>query len=65
MLRSTFLVLAVSGLMLTSAAVRANNHDGDKDYKTFSANDVFNLEYAADPQISPDGKTIVLSLIHI
>ena len=31
----------------------------------FDPMDVFELEWASDPQVSPDSKTIVLSLIHI
>ena len=56
MLRSVIMTLSfaliLTGLLFTPVAVIA---------ETFSADDVFNLEYAADPQISPDGKTIVYS----
>ena len=54
MLRSVMMTitfaLTLAGLLFTPVAVFA---------EIFSADDVFNLEYAADPQISPDGKTIV------
>ena len=32
---------------------------GKPESKRFTADRVFDIEYAADPQISPDGKTIV------
>lgn len=34
-------------------------HAGEKTARHFTARDVFELEYASDPQISPDGKRIV------
>ena len=55
MLRSMTLVLSLVGWALSPVAYT----EGTEDHQTFSASDVFNLEYAADPQISPDGKTIV------
>ncbi|MDH3439889.1 MAG: DPP IV N-terminal domain-containing protein, partial [Gammaproteobacteria bacterium] len=46
------IVLALLPVALTSVAIAA-------DLKTFSANDVFELEYAGDPRIAPDGSRIV------
>ena len=43
--------------VLTSPAL-ADEHDKNSDRK-FTAERVFDIEYAADPQISPDGRTIV------
>ena len=40
-------------LLVSSAAVSAD------DIKRFSANDVFELEIANDPRVSPDGTRIV------
>ena len=51
--------LVLAGVVSTSDAAVAADAKSSSEYKTFSADDVFNLEYAADPQISPDGKTIV------
>lgn len=55
MLRSMTLTLTLAGWALTPIA----HSEGPTEHQTFGASDVFNLEYAADPQISPDGKTIV------
>lgn len=49
-------LLALAGLMtfdLTAPSVEADDHS------TFQREQVFDLEYASDPRISPDGKTIV------
>lgn len=55
------LLLLVQGtLAATDSAKPSEDQTADPaERSTFSASDVFNLEYAADPQISPDGKTIV------
>lgn len=54
--------LAVASLMLTSGMIalpsQADGHD-EKAGNGFTAERVFDVEYAADPQISPDGQTIV------
>lgn len=43
-----------------SASVNSEDvRDKPEPLKTFKAKDIFNLEYVADPQISPDGRQIV------
>lgn len=49
-------ILTLLGLLLAAHSAVA---DGRENKAAFSADDVFNLEYAADPQISPDGGTII------
>jgi len=46
----------IGGLLTLAAA--ADDH-GDEADRKFTAERVFDIEYAADPQISPDGETIV------
>ena len=46
-------------LMLEPNTAWAGSAQSNSGHQIFSADDVFNLEYAADPQISPDGKTTV------
>ncbi len=41
--------------LLSSAEEKANRQISDR----LTASDIFNLQFAADPQISPDGKRIV------
>lgn len=50
----------VTGLLLASSAVfvPAAVAEGIDD-QTFQARDVFGIEYASDPQISPDGSQVV------
>ncbi len=48
------LMMATSSLGLTTAQA----HDHVKS-NTFQSEDVFNLEYGADPRVSPDGKQVV------
>ncbi|MEL6825876.1 MAG: S9 family peptidase [Pseudomonadota bacterium] len=54
--------LAIAGWMLASGTMAlpalADGH-GDTASHGFTAERVFDIEYAADPQISPDGQTIV------
>lgn len=52
-----FLAAAVSSFALLSAAPILAQ-DADTPSKRFTAERVFDIEYASDPQISPDGKTI-------
>lgn len=54
----SFLIAAASGLTLLSA-VPAIAQDMDQPKERFTAERVFDIEYASDPQISPDGQTIV------
>ena len=49
-------ILAISCLPLLATAGQASEGD---DTRRFTAERVFDLEYADDPQISPDGSTIV------
>jgi acylaminoacyl-peptidase len=53
------LLLTAVGTLALFPAVNAvaDDHTGDK--PRFTAERVFDIEYGADPQISPDGKTIV------
>ena len=48
-------------LVLILAAVSASAAEKDKDSqdKLFKANDIFELEFAADPQLSPDASKVV------
>ncbi|MEM9181339.1 MAG: S9 family peptidase, partial [Pseudomonadota bacterium] len=52
----------IAGWMLASGTLAlpalADGH-GETDTHRFTAERVFDIEYAADPQISPDGRTIV------
>ncbi len=50
-------LLALSAIGLS--AVPALGQDADGTFKRFTAERVFDIEYASDPQISPDGRTIV------
>ncbi|RMH14901.1 MAG: S9 family peptidase [Gemmatimonadetes bacterium] len=53
-------LLAAAVLALTApAAAHAQSAAPAADAARFTAADVFELEYAADPQISPDGRTVV------
>src|SRR5690606_1238705 len=45
--------------LLMPAAVPAAADAGESGDRLFRAEDVFHLEYAADPQVSPDGRRIV------
>ncbi len=45
------------GLVTTAPALATQ--DNKKPSKRFTAERVFDMEYAKDPQVSPDGKTIV------
>jgi acylaminoacyl-peptidase len=54
--------LALAGALacfLHGAAHADSKHAGDPDPTRFQALDVFGLEYADDPQISPDGRRVV------
>lgn len=51
-------ILRLVGLTAIALAVPAVAQHGDG-LKLFKSEDVFELEYAADPRISPDGETIV------
>ena len=43
----------------------AQTDDGSKEaIKRFTAEQVFNLEYGDDPQISPDARTIIYCLLY-
>ena len=46
-------------LTLTLIAMIAPLAQAEKSTAPFDAMDVFNLEWASDPRVSPDGKTIV------
>ncbi|MCR9270575.1 MAG: S9 family peptidase [Hyphomonadaceae bacterium] len=53
--------IALGGLLaagLFAAPAVADGH-GEDDSRKFTAERVFDIEYASDPQISPDGETIV------
>ncbi|MGB6230507.1 MAG: S9 family peptidase [Litorimonas sp.] len=54
------LTCATSGLALLflASAALADDHDADA-VKRFTAERVFDIEYASDPQISPDGQRVV------
>lgn len=55
---STMLFLAI-GLVAASGFASAGDNDTARDQTRFMPLDVFELEYAADPQVSPDGKHIL------
>lgn len=60
MKRTLLAGLSTLALALAAPAVADTDTDKkDKDSKRFTAERVFDIEYANDPQISPDGKTIV------
>ena len=48
---------AVAGAVVLALSATADNHDSD--VRKFTAERVFDIEYGDDPQISPDGETIV------
>jgi dipeptidyl aminopeptidase/acylaminoacyl peptidase len=50
-------LVALLALVLAASALAGEN--GKADSRRFTAERVFDLEYADDPQISPDGQTIV------
>lgn len=50
---------ALFRLCLALAASVAATADADNQQRLFTPEDVFGLEYASDPQISPDGESIV------
>ena len=52
-MRSLFRALVLAGPLIAAAPLAA------QDDTTFSAEDVFALEYADDPRISPDGRTVL------
>lgn len=54
------LILAASLLALTTAAPAIAQDDTQTD-RSFTAERVFDIEFASDPQISPDGRTVVYS----
>ncbi|MDJ0921340.1 MAG: S9 family peptidase [Henriciella sp.] len=49
---------AASAIVLAAAAPATADNHGDYDNR-FTAERVFDIEYASDPQVSPDGETIV------
>ncbi|MCC7420871.1 MAG: S9 family peptidase [Planctomycetaceae bacterium] len=51
--------LVSMALLLTVLAGRGSARGEESARKPFQPMDVFQLEYASDPQISPDGKTVV------
>lgn len=54
--KMTIAVILATGLIASPAL--ADGHEDDTSRK-FTAERVFDIEYAADPQISPDGETVV------
>lgn len=54
--KMTIAVILATGL--TASPALADGHEDDTSRK-FTAERVFDIEYAADPQISPDGETVV------
>ncbi len=48
-------ILIASGFLLAPFQLLAT----DTDIEKFEAKDIFDLEYAADPQVSPDGKSVL------
>eukprot|EP00903_Cladosiphon_okamuranus_P003089 g3087.t1 len=57
-MRYKFLSAGVLATGLLAFPALADGHEHD-DSRTFTAERVFDIEYASDPQISPDGETIV------
>ena len=49
----------LAGACALSLATPAFAKDDEAPSKRFTAERVFDMEYATDPQVSPDGKTIV------
>ena len=65
-LKSIASVGACAGLAATLLALPALADDhADDGLKRFTADRVFDLEFATDPQISPDGKTVVYVRNHM
>jgi len=54
-MRALRLALLIGAALITAPAVQAQTPPAPR---TFTALDVFNLEFMADPQVSPDGKTV-------
>jgi acylaminoacyl-peptidase len=52
------LLIAGASLLALAAVSPVFAQDADAESKRFTAERVFDIEYASDPQISPDGKTI-------
>lgn len=56
----TLALSAIAVSLALSAVADSHNENGEEDdSRKFTAQRVFDLEYADDPQISPDGETIV------
>ena len=51
--------LAMAAVAALLSATPALAKDDDAPSKRFTAERVFDMEYATDPQVSPDGKTVV------
>ena len=51
--------IVAAGLLASSFALSAVAKESDEASKRFTAERVFDIEYASDPQISPDGSKIV------
>ena len=55
-----YLTITLGALVLAQlAGAHAQDSTDSDDFNRFTAERVFDIEYAGDPQISPDGKTIV------
>ena len=57
--RCILIVLSVIALLLSGFAQEKKEDKSQEKSDRLTAMDVFNLQFAADPQISPDGKRIV------
>ena len=54
------LLLSCAALSMSAGPTLADGHlEGNRDKPRFTAERVFDIEYATDPQISPDGESIV------
>jgi acylaminoacyl-peptidase len=59
-MKNTCRLAAAALLLLLPGAARAETHAaGNSEPRRFTPPDVFQLEYASDPQISPDGSRVV------
>ena len=56
-MKQRLLAMAAAAALMSTGAALAKEDDAPS--KRFTAERVFDMEYATDPQVSPDGKTVV------
>jgi len=57
--KNKYLIFTLLSLLISTSAYAANETNGNDKAGQFLAEDIFNLEFAGDPRISPDAKRIV------